>query len=400
MKKSKIIALAVLSVILCLMLICYPSFSWFTRGTQTGGYFKWSNNSSETALSYNTSNGDNIKMATYSSPDGKTYGDNVATSFSENSGISAGARKYYRTDITNSGNTDQSVSLYLANLKTGSSGSFYLGVNSPLRTYKNYSYNEIGSNKIKSEINKKSVYVGIVTSQSPNPTDFAVHYWTKTNEGTYNIGDAWVGSKKYADSKEYTVNRFNNYKANYNMYVATIPYSANGIVLQKSGEYFDGGDNTDVDYKNTILWYHYDNAYHTDNAVSDTSAGINTFYSDATVMVGEKLDIKADCRGKSIQYESSNNKVVTVDSDGIITGVSAGTATITVKAYGIYGDCLTAECVVTVGSQSNEVPVITNLSIPAKSGEKDSVVSVYWYIKNDSESGNLTYTVDDLYISL
>lgn len=398
MKKSKIIALAVLSVILCLMLICYPSFSWFTRGTQTGGYFKWSNNDSETVLSYNTSNGENITMATYSSSDGKTYGENKATSFSESSGISAGGRKYYRTDITNSGNTDQSVSLYLANLKTGSSGSFYLGVNSPLRTYKNYSYNEIGSNKIKSEINKKNVYVGIVTSQSPNPTDFAVHYWSQNVSNS--SGDAQVGATKYASSKSYTVNRYNNYTANYNMYVATIPYSANGIVLQKSGKYYDGGDNTDVDYQNTILWYHYDNDYHTDNAVSDTSAGINTFYSDATVMEGEQLDIKADCRGASVQYESSNNNVVTVDSNGIITGVSAGTATVTVKAYGIYGDCLTAECVVTVGNQSNEVPIITNLSIPAKSGEKDSVVSVYWYIKNDSESGALTYTVDDLYISL
>lgn len=397
MKKSKIIALTALSVILCLVLICTPSFSWFTRGTQTGGYFKWSNNNSDTALSYNTSNGSGITMKTYSSPDGITYGDNEVTSFGSNS-ISAGDRKYYRTDISNSGSSDQSVSLYLSNLQTGGSGNFYLGVNNPLRTYKNYSNNESGSNKIKSEINKKNVYVGIVTSQSPNPTDFAVHYWTQNVSNS--SGDAQVGATKYASSKSYTVNRYNNYTANYNMYVATIPYSANGIVLQKSGTYYDGGDNTDVDYHNTILWYHYDNGYHTDNAISDTSAGINTFYSDATVKVGETLDISADCRGKSIQYESSNSSVVSVDNSGTITGVSEGTAVVTVKAYGIYGDCLTAECVVTVGSNSNEVPVITNLSIPAKSGDKDSVVSVYWYIKNDSESGELTYTADDLYISL
>ena len=396
MKKSKIIALAVLSVILCLMLICYPSFSWFTRGTQTGGYFKWSNNSSETALSYNTSNGDNITMATYSSPDGKTQGDNVATSFSESGGISAGDRKYYRTDITNSGNTDQSVSLYLANLKTGSSGSFYLGVNSPLRTYKNYSYNEIGSNKIKSEINKKNVYVGFNVDQSYTPSDYRLYYETYSGS----TGEAVVGSS-YIGKGNYTASDYNNYKKDYNIAVATVPYDTKTVKLKYSSGYDGYGDAyTITDTLNTIILFHYGSEYHSAHVMSGKSASINTYYSEAFVGLGEKNKISAVGVWSSVSYKSSNTGIVSVDNSGNITGVSAGSATVTVTAKGAYGDTISAECVVTVGSQSNEVPVITNLSIPAKTGEKDSVVSVYWYIKNDSDSGNLTYTVDDLYISL
>ena len=127
MKKSKVLALTVLSVILCLMIMCTSSFSWFTRGTQTGGYFSWTNDDSNTALSYNTSNGSGISMVTYSSPDGNTYGDKEVTALSNSNGLAAGDRKYYRTDITNSGSTDQSVSLYLSNLETSGNGKFYLG---------------------------------------------------------------------------------------------------------------------------------------------------------------------------------------------------------------------------------------------------------------------------------
>lgn len=399
MKKSKVFALTILSVILCLMIMCTSSFSWFTRGTQTGGYFSWSNNGSSTALSYNSTNGEGISMATYPSPDGKTYGDDQTEDFGKSVTLSAGERNYYRTDISNSSSADQSVSLYLANLQTSNTGDFYLGVNDPLKTYKNYSNNEAGANKVKSTINRKNVYVGIVESQSPNISDFKVHYWTQ-NVG--NKGDETVNSTQYGGSvKNYTTTgKFNNYNANYKMYIATIPYSADAMVLQKSGTYFDGGDNTDIKTNNTILWFHYDSGFHTYNAYSGTAAGINTFYSDATVKVGQTLSIQADCMGESIQYESSNNDIVTVDNNGTIKGISPGTAKVTVKSYGIYTDCITAECTVTVGSPNNEIPVVTNIKVPAKSGDKDSVVSVYWYIKNDSDGESLTYKVDDIYISL
>lgn len=411
MKKTKKIVVAILGVILCVMLMCTPSFSWFTRESQTGGYFKWSNNGSNTALNYNSSNGENISMKTYSSLDGNTYGDAEVTSFSENDGVSAGECKYYRTDILNSGTTAQSVSLYLSNLKTSNTGDFYLGLNGPLKTYKNYSNSDSGENKVKSDINKKNIYVGFVTSQTPEITDFKVHYWTrtylnsdKTKWNDSDSGDATVGSTKYGSNKSYTISKdnasYNNYNANYNMYVATIPYGANSVILRNGDNYYDMGDNTEVDKYNTILWFHYDSAYHTNKAISDTSAGINTFYSEAAVQVGKTLDIHADCQGKSIQYESSNENVVTVDQNGVITGVSAGTAVVKVKSYGIYTDCIEAECVVTVGAQSNETPIITNLNIPAKSGDKESVVSVYWYIKNDTESDILTYTIEDLFLSL
>ncbi|MDD6489396.1 MAG: Ig-like domain-containing protein [Clostridia bacterium] len=47
-----------------------------------------------------------------------------------------------------------------------------------------------------------------------------------------------------------------------------------------------------------------------------------------------------DCYANSIQYSSSNNKVVTVNSKGYITAVGSGSAVITAKTYnGVYAKC-------------------------------------------------------------
>ena len=70
----------------------------------------------------------------------------------------------------------------------------------------------------------------------------------------------------------------------------------------------------------------------------------------ATVYAGEKLTLKAsvvpaDANNQSITWSTSNKAVATVDSKGVVTGVKAGTATITVKsAEGGF----TAKCTVTV----------------------------------------------------
>ena len=98
--------------------------------------------------------------------------------------------------------------------------------------------------------------------------------------------------------------------------------------------------------------------------------------------------------------------VATVNSTtGVVNGVKAGTATITATSTGVYGDTITAECTVTVlAKESNEktdVPIITNLKVNGISDVGEPATeSIYWYIKNDSSSGPLTYTIEDVYLTL
>ena len=88
---------------------------------------------------------------------------------------------------------------------------------------------------------------------------------------------------------------------------------------------------------------------------------------------------------------------------GVVKGIKEGTAKITVTVYGIYGDSISATCDLTVTSNGlyyTDVPIVTNLRVSPKSDNGNSVVSVYWYIRNDSKSGTLTYTIKDLYATL
>lgn len=91
---------------------------------------------------------------------------------------------------------------------------------------------------------------------------------------------------------------------------------------------------------------------------------------------------------------------VRLDNTGKLTARKNGLAKITIEITGNYNDKLSVTCNVTVDESLTEFPVITNLKILAKTGDKDSGVSVYWYIKNDSDGESLTYKADDLYITL
>ena len=84
----------------------------------------------------------------------------------------------------------------------------------------------------------------------------------------------------------------------------------------------------------------------------------------ATMKAGETLDIKNEYlkveKGgiKSELWSSSNPAVATVDSEGVVTAVAAGKATITVKATDDNNESFTDECVITVESTS-DITVIT-----------------------------------------
>lgn len=85
--------------------------------------------------------------------------------------------------------------------------------------------------------------------------------------------------------------------------------------------------------------------------------------TSASITKGKTLVLKAtvspsNATKKTITWTSSNNKVATVTSNGVVKGVAKGTVTITAKASD--GSGKKATCKVTVKSTASAVPNVTN----------------------------------------
>ena len=402
MKKLKILLVTSLALLLCFMCIMTTTFSWFTRPKSiTGNALEFTNQS------YNTSiNDSSISMVTYASSDGKNYGTSAVSEFSNSTGLASGGRKYYRTDIINSGNYDQTVSLYLTNLTLDSTtGNFFLGVNSPTKTYKPYGGATTATGKVANTINKQNVYLALESvevgeGKLTNNIDY-VHAWNGTGTESDTYYDTMV-DEDYTE--EYTDNYGWKKQRTYDIYSATIDSRCTKFKLKTKNNNWMPPEPT-ISENNTLIFYEHGNVYYAEMRKSGTPAKLESFYSSATVGKGSSINIQATATGTSIQYSSSNSSVATVDSNGNVTGVAAGSATITVKVYGVYGDCLESTCSVLVTSSDKsltDVPIVTNVLVPKGAGTETgtTVESVYWYIKNDATSGTLKYTISDVYLTL
>lgn len=398
MKKSKLLLVTVLALVLCLLCVTTSTFSWLPRPKEDKG------NSLAWNLFYETSVGKDITMTTYELPENGREPDDPhaqlteVTEFSNSEGIDPGHRKYYRTDIINSGSEAQSISLFLSSLSglDSTNGKFCLGVNGPLRTYRNYSdiSSEAGS-KIEKIINEKNVYVGFNVNQTYTPQNYAVHWW-QTGNDNYN-GDSQV-------QPYFSPNQQGDYaNSKYNMSYATIPYDANAVKLRQDNNWY-GGNNEDLANKNTIIVYSDNGNVNTDYQKSSLAAGIESFYSSAAVTAGDTIDLAAKGHTDTFAYTSSDESVATVDSNGLVTAKKAGHTTITVTSTGSYGDKITATCWLTVHDSVDpgaifDVPIVTNVKVAPKTEAGNTVESVYWYIKNDG-SVALTYSIGDIYLTL
>lgn len=398
MKKSKILLVTVLALVLCLLCVTTSTFSWLPRPKEDKG------NSLAWNLSYETSVGKDITMTTYALPENGREPDDPhaqlteVTEFSNSEGIDPGHRKYYRTDIINSGSEAQSISLFLSSLNglDSTNGKFCLGVNGPLRTYRNYSdiSSEAGS-KIEKIINEKNVYVGFNVNQTYTPQNYAVHWW-QTGNDNYN-GDSQV-------QPYFSPNQQGDYaNSKYNMSYATIPYDANAVKLRQDNNWY-GGNNEDLANKNTIIVYSDNGNVNTDYQKSSLAAGIESFYSSAAVTAGDNIDLAAKGHTNTFAYTSSDESVATVDSNGLVTAKKAGHTSIILTSTGAYGDKITATCWLTVHDSVDpgaifDVPIVTNVKVAPATEAGNTVESVYWYIKNDG-SVALTYSIGDIYLTL
>lgn len=389
MKKSKFTLVIVLGLVLCLLCGTTATFSWFNRpGVLQGDSLSWNGD-------YNVTNGKDITAVTYdaSKPDGSEYSTDPFN-FKTPTTVSAHETKYFCTEVTNTGNTPQSISLFLNNSDTNT---LSVGVNSPLRTYRRFTSDSQTTSyvtKTPSNVNEKNLYIA---TNVTDPTIYTMHTW---KNGTDSISDTDLNG--YIEGK--SVNYDN---VDYNISYVTIPTEHDHAKLWhdngNSKEWF-GFDLQITDQNNTYVFFEEkEKIKFTTMKHSDPSAGISSFYSRAEAVVGETFDLSAKAQG-TVTYTSSNPNVATVTNDGKVTANKAGTTTVTVTSTGAYGDKITAKCNLTVSKKpvkSSYIPIVTNMKIEGK-GTADSnpvVTKVYWYIKNDTQN-DAVYSLGDMKISL
>lgn len=392
MRKTRIIAILCLSLILCFLCVTTNTFSWFTRPKEgNGNSFSWSKNS------YNQTSSKNFDVKTYemTSEEG-VYGTESISKISKN--IPAGKRLCYKTEIKNlDEQTDQTskifqtVSLYLSGVDSNDYANTYVGVNNPMKTHKHLQSNT--GNKVINDINKKNVYVGFNIHNDFNSADFSVHYW---GDGV-TPGNSVVAS----DYQHGTIDAF---KSKYYLYHAEIPYDATCVKPRlKNNDTYYGSDNTNANTNNLIgIFKNSSGNTDADYASTGEGAGIKQFYSLATVSAGETIDLSAIAQGK-ITYAVENDNIATVDNKGVVTGKAVGQTKLTLTVTGAHGDTQTANCILAVTGETEKlisVPVVTNVKIyPYNKTSKENLVTVYWYIKNEGSS-EITVSVDKINLTL
>lgn len=410
MKKSKFAIVIALGLVLCLLCGVTTTFSWFSRPrTESGDSLRWSGQ-------YKISNGQNISIKTVeSSDDGSTFGENAVTDFGGS--LEAGKRRYFCTEISNSGNAEQNVSLFIKNLKTSGTASasgLYVGVNKPLKTYR--SYNDIvGSNSTytKTTLGKYRIYFNANGVQSWNDSD-------TTTKIRYSLEDkdnpSWTTDVinmtyvKYVDGHKILYADIPITAKRIQIYVNNSPSGANATPCIRVASYCPEISPTNCYVftlrENLENGYHNCDTYSFNNPLTDCANFVNC-YDSINIPLGSTFNAGlvagTDYVGSSISYSSSSKSVFTVDAKGVITPMAKGTATLTTTIKGdAYGDTysVTTEISVTsVSTDSIDTPIVTNLEIKPTATDGPTVSKVYWYIKNDSSS-TIRYSLDDVYISL
>lgn len=397
MRKGRVIAILCLSLILCFMCLVTNTFSWFNRTEESGKSIALSNRT------YKQSSGKDYTVKTYKMDDG-AYTTEVEENKISNLTISGGSRQCFKTEIMSNNTSKQNVSLYLSGVKSGDYINTYVGVNNPMRTYKTVGTPE---SKIKNENGKKNVYVGIFSqSETYDLSRFTLHYWN--SDGT-KIGDADI--KENLHSLEYQI--FND---KCRVYHAEVPWDAIGVKIKQNDEW--QGENIDINHHNFVCLRLNDDGslrqgtgQRVDNV---TPAGIEYFYTEASIYVNGKIDLTASGNGV-LEYKSDKPNIAQIvkGSDGkvYVQGVNEGDAKISVTSTGTVcdnqdsrePDTQTFTCVVHVKPVVDKlpyVPVVTNMEI-AKYTEntKQNIVTVYWYIKNEGSS-DITVSVDKINVTL
>ena len=426
MKKSKIILALVLAIMIIVVSISVPTFSWFTRPhNQKGSQAVFGGNTGQYSL--NAYNGYGVSIETKSSATGKEEDYSTADTLS-GSNIPNNNRKYFCTTITNGSGYVQNVSLYARTLSipTAENGTLVLGVNRPTRSYHDYS--TLATETATTTRDAMRVYFQKPKSAPDGwaGTEFYICWNEDTNTGIESLNSTGSNGTYYKMT-------YCREKDNYYNYYVDIPMTATHAFF--ACENWGTNNNGQPNYKQRTqtLWDLYKDGqtqlqskvYRLTSNVSNgnttvstppsnvNGACINNYYSsifvwkngtyDASLSNTNKIPNREDYSANyigSLEYYSGNTDVFTVDkTSGTITAVNEGEAILYTKAVGYFSDSQQVETTVKVTSADNyvfnDVPIVRNIKLAA-----DESVDVYWYVMNNSTTNALSYTIDEIYVGL
>lgn len=440
MKKSKVIIAIVLAVVLVIVCMNVPTFSWFSRPHGQDGE-KAMFGGSDGTYHINAFNGKNVAVSTMGSAtgaDGTYTTDCNGNNACSGSDVLNNNRKYFCTTLTNNSGSVQNVSLYARTLSIPTStnnGSLALGVNGPTRSYHDYS-----------SLAKPTTYADRDVMRIYFEKDDNVSGWNGTefyicwNESS-SSGEA-LGSKGENGSYYKLTHVGGNNTPN--QYYADIPKTATHafFCVENWGTNNNGQPNwgqrsqelcnlaSDGQSATSSVLFKITNNYKNGNSSSNhlveaytgiTGNCINHYYKDIFVATGNTFDAALSNTDSNhiptrtgysanyigtLKYYSGNDSVFTVDEDtGVITPVGAGEAILYTKSTGgSYPDEQQVETTVHVTADANyvfnDVPIVKNIEIPASTANDANIVKVYWYVINNSPSKALSYTIDNVYIGV
>ena len=393
MRKGRVIAILCLSLILCFMCLITNTFSWFNRAEESGKSIALSNRT------YKQSSGKDYTVKTYEMGNGD-YTKEVKFNEISNLTISGGSRQCFKTEIMSNNASKQNVSLYLSGVTSSNVDKTYIGVNTPMRTYKQVvnpmSYS---GHTTSQEVDHKDVYVGIELYDGTQyqPENYYLKWWKSDN--SYGYSQVYSGvhvSNYYIDSVKF------------NLYHAQVPYDTVKVqpYFKSGNNYINGGSKeTDLSSYNIIgIWRGNGNditGSTQKNEPGTVGAGIKTFYFEVSMVVGNKKNLPATGQG-TLKYSSSNPSVATVnEATGEVTAKKVGTTTVTVTSTGTYNDIQQSTYTITVNPLvENITPVVTNMEIAEYTeNTKQNIVTVYWYLKN-IDTSDITVSVDKINVTL
>lgn len=426
MKKSKIVLAIVLAVVLLIAVWNVPTFSWFSRPHSQNGAQAVLGGSNG-AYSLNAYNAYDVSIATYPSNDGFTYSDTATTNYN-GSNIPNNNRKYFKTTLTNNSGGVQNVSLYARTLSipTADNGTLALGVNSPTRSYHDYS--TLAADTADATRDAMRIYFQKPKSAPDGwaGTEFYICWNEDTNTSIASLDSTGSNGTYYKMT-------YCGEKDNYYNYYVDIPKTATHAFFACEN-WGKNGNNGQPNWKQrtqTIKNLHgagqsqlqskiYKLTSTLDNGNTKVEtppynvngACINHFYSSIFVKTGSTYNAGLDQITKiptregytsnyigTLEYYSGDTNVFTVDkTTGVITPVGAGEATLYTKAIGgSFSDSQQVETTVKVTATAayvfNDVPIVKNVKMAA-----NETVDVNWYVINNSTTNALTYTIDEVYV--
>lgn len=410
--KLFVIALATALAAVCLV---SGSFSWYTHNTAAEG--KNINVSEDIPISIKSGSG-TVGATTYESDENGNASSTTVTKISLNHDASGKAVKYYKTVLTNAGSNDVMVDMessYLPN-----NADFAIGTLYPTINEKAYA-----SRPVRTKVSNTTVRVYFQTTASFNP--YWTHFTGDNATVTFNssmTNDFNIAYKVSGGTEQYsklyrcagTGSSGNNTNATSHIFYFDLPTNTEYFFffnhwffasdsnkewnrtiditdLTPGRRYYLTGNSVDGKYKE----------YAVDSTNSSDRVALNQYYSYVRMSTGSGVfadiglkkdsdtdeDFTPEYYGQDIKYSSANTSVATVNKDGLITPVAAGTTTITTTITGIHGDSIPVTTTVEIPTYIEQVPIIKNVRVPAKADGINGRVEIDWYVLNKSTSANL-----------